>query len=383
MAPGRGFAWPDERQELLLRVALHDRDEALAAWRSWQVAADLESVDAGSFRLLPFVFRRLEAWGCTEAAMPRLRGIYRQSWTRNAFLYRLLGPTLQGLRKAGIPVLLLKGVALAHGVYRDHGARPMKDADVLVPPQHLAAAEEIAFATGWKWKQQEERPLWLDVRHLTAPTRHDLDLHHHVFHWDSRDETDAAFWAAAVPLEVQSVPCLALCSADQLLHVLVHGMNWNPEPQIRWVADAAVTIVDAGPALDWDRLLAQARARDLLAPVRAGLLYLAERLAVPVPPGVRRSLVSTRIGGAARIELAVRQRGSDGVLGALPLLWFDYRRVRVAAGKPAGVGGFLRELRRALAPSGPGSLAAVLLRKAIRRLAGRRRERGRGGRPLP
>lgn len=376
MARGRGFSWPDAGQELLLKAALCDRGEALAAWQSWQASHDLESIDTGSFRLIPLVFRRLERWGSSHAALPQMRGIYRQSWTRNAFLHRQLGPTLKRLHEAGIPALLLKGIALARLAYRDDGARPMKDADLLVAPRHFDTAVKITVETGWSPKPLETHLLWPEARHFTGPTRHDLDLHHHLFPWDSLDDVDAALWAAAVPLEVDAVPCLALCPADQLLHVLVHGIAWNPEPQVRWAADAATTIAAAGPALDWDRLLDQARARSLLAPVRAGLTYLHDAFAVVVPSHVVRALAAARIAAADRLDLAVRRRRQDGMLGALPTLWFDYRRGRRAAGRSAGAGGFVRALREALAPPGSGSLAAILARKALRRLGVARRSSG-------
>jgi hypothetical protein len=49
----------------------------------------------------------------------------------------------------GIPAIALKGMALAGRVYPDPACRPMEDIDLLVKPEHLAAASELLVALGY------------------------------------------------------------------------------------------------------------------------------------------------------------------------------------------------------------------------------------------
>lgn len=49
----------------------------------------------------------------------------------------------------GISALALKGMALAEQVYPDPACRPMEDIDLLVKPEHLAAASELFVALGY------------------------------------------------------------------------------------------------------------------------------------------------------------------------------------------------------------------------------------------
>ena len=48
---------PSPAQTLLLRASLLDDATAQHAWREFQKFADLDTVDAGSHRLLPLLFR--------------------------------------------------------------------------------------------------------------------------------------------------------------------------------------------------------------------------------------------------------------------------------------------------------------------------------------
>ena len=49
----RPDAWPTREQERLLRAALLRGPLALEAWDEWKAGADMDHLDAGSYRLLP------------------------------------------------------------------------------------------------------------------------------------------------------------------------------------------------------------------------------------------------------------------------------------------------------------------------------------------
>jgi len=132
-APPLGGAFASGPQRWLLRVAVLDGDAARDAWERWRPGADLGSVDRGSQRLLPQLYRNLVALGVDDPALPRLREEHDRQEAANARLFARAGEAVGALEAAGVPTLVLKGAALAFLCYDSLGARPMTDVDVLVP----------------------------------------------------------------------------------------------------------------------------------------------------------------------------------------------------------------------------------------------------------
>ena len=131
---------PTPAQKLLLRAALSEGPEAVAAWEQWEREVGLDHPDGGSFRLLPLVYGNLSAQGYEGAQSSTLKGVHRQAWSRNQVLFHQVRPLLEEIHAAGTPILLLKGAALAFQVYPDAGCRPMRDVDVLVPASAPASS---------------------------------------------------------------------------------------------------------------------------------------------------------------------------------------------------------------------------------------------------
>jgi len=90
-------------QELLLKAALLSGEEALESWRKWQDAIDWnEFLDHGSFRLLPLLYTNLYNHGVDDPAMGKLKGIYRQAWSKNQTLFHEMAKVVKYLQHAGI-----------------------------------------------------------------------------------------------------------------------------------------------------------------------------------------------------------------------------------------------------------------------------------------
>lgn len=53
------------------------------------------------------------------------------------------------LTRSGVPHVFLKGFALQELLYREVGARPYSDVDLLVPPSYAAMAADVVCARGW------------------------------------------------------------------------------------------------------------------------------------------------------------------------------------------------------------------------------------------
>ncbi|HLF72414.1 MAG TPA: nucleotidyltransferase family protein, partial [Dehalococcoidia bacterium] len=294
---------PSADEVLLLRAACLPKDEATQAWQQWCARHGVQSIAKTETDLMPAIFRNVGPDALGEDA-PILRGTYRMVWVRNQMNFRAAAEVLRALRDQGTRTLLLKGAALTAQVYKDEGVRPMSDVDVIVPLDRGEATLRLLYERGWG----EWLPLTGDVRHVqhvlhsTGLQRADgasIDLHWHVLADCCDEGDDEDFWASAVEIEFQGEPTLALCPADNLLVVLVHGLHWTEPRKLTWLQDAYRLIAGEAGAIDWDRLVRQATKRRLALPVEAGLRSLRDDLGADVPPRVLdalRSAPSTRIG---------------------------------------------------------------------------------------
>lgn len=357
-----GGCWPSSIDALLLKAALCDGEVAHNAYAAWRALADLDTPDAGTFRLLPLLARNLKRLEITDDKQAIFHGIYRRSWAKNQVLFRELGAVLQALSDAQIPTLLVKGAALSITAYRDLGARPMSDADLLVPIEKARATVEILAAAGWKSKetplqgQRAQRllnrlgvtvrprevaqcsPVFIGVRHghgFEKPGLAELDLHWRLDERVRDEADDRAIWQRAVPITIAGVATRTLEPTDQLLHVITHGVRWNVVPPWRWIADAAMIIKQEESPIDWPRLVEESLHRGVVLPLRDGLAYLARLLRLPVPPAVLAQLGAHRASISHRAEYALRTRPA-GVFAGLSELGYLTRRYRTLSRRPEG-----------------------------------------------
>ena len=329
----REGCWPAPSQELLLKAALFQGDAALSAWRSWQQITDFEALDGASQRLVPLLYRNLLDQGVPASLLHRYKGFYRWAWYRNQALFHGAASVLKSLTAAGIKTMVLKGVALALLHYRDAGARPMVDFDIMAPAPDAGRAIEVLIAQGWEPWSQPYRPL--TPSHLATvnghtfknPQNQEMDLHWHLLSECCYEEADRTYWDGAVPLRVAGVPTLALNPTDLLFHTCVHGYKWNRVPPFRWVADAIILLRSAGPEIDWRRLVDLAIERQLTLATGNTLAYLQATFAVSVPSDTLQTLAQYPVSYVERHEYRVATRPTSGRAWVWAW-WGQHRRVQ-------------------------------------------------------
>jgi hypothetical protein len=379
--------WPTAAQRLLLRAALLEGTPAVDAWREWRQQVNFDGMDEASAVLLPQLARNLSLLGVEDPILPRLRGMRRRVWTQNTERLLETASLIRTLEEAGIATLVLKGAALSIAYYPDRGLRPMTDTDLLVPTRLARPVMALFMDKGWVpagWVPEARRPeLTIGVHHaheFRHPGGQKVDLHWHVLWECGAPDADDDFWAAAVPLDLLGTPARTLCPTDQLLHVCVHGAHWSGTPSIRWAADAHMILRGPGVSIDWDRLVAQARRRGLVLPMRATLSLLVEILGAPVPPAVLATLRGIAVPWTQRVEHATGTRAvRRPSIALLNRACHNHRRY---AGRRFGRSllGFPRYLRSSYEQESFWGLAGVLGRMSRRRLAARL---GRLRRPAP
>jgi len=330
----RGGSWPTPAQELLLRAALLAGDEARSAWETWQAGTpDLGALDHGSIRLLPLLYANLRALGVSHPRMDVLHGTYRKAWYQNRVLLHRIGRVLQALNEAGVPTMVLKGIALLASLEAEIAVRPMDDGDVMVPSDRVAVAADVLGGLGLHthWDLSPDRHAAIHAAPFADGERYWLDLHWHALREDCAPGADAGVWAAAIPVRVDGVATLAPTLTDQLLHACVHGVRWNPEPPLRWVADAAMLIRTG--KIDWE-LLAERAQRHRFAPVLAVALdYIARLVDLPIPAGFVAGRLGAPVAAWETRELCLQMEPLTE-LRRLRLHWYRHRRLR------GGEGGF-------------------------------------------
>lgn len=298
--------WPTPEQELLLQAALGNREQAIAAWERYYEEQGLDHLDEGSFRLLPQVYRHLHSFGYDAPIMGRLKGIHRMAWCKNQLLFHEIAGVARDLQEAGIPTMLLKGGALSLAVYRDRGARPMRDLDLLVPSADANRALQLLGSKGWSSTLGHD--LYLTPKHqryrhaieLVNRTDRRVDLHWHLLYHARSEAADASFWKEAWPLEFDGAQTRVLPPTLQLLHTLVHGLEGNAISPVRWVCDAVMTI--RSTKISWEQLVDVACQHDVVSPVRDAMHYLHETFEVPVPRSILWRLEREPVGRFTKLE---------------------------------------------------------------------------------
>jgi hypothetical protein len=361
--------WPSPAQELLLRAALIPDERALEAWRRVRSQIDVAGLDGATQALLPVLRKNLLALGVEDELLSLFKGVHRYSWARNQMLLGPMIPIVERLERSGIATLLLKGAAFVADTRLDAGMRPMNDIDVLVPS--ASAREAIGVLLEMGLVPVGEVPAWYvaDYAARFVPSHgfrdeldRQLDLHWHVLHASCQPEADEDFWTAAAPIELLGVRTRALCPADELLLVILHGLRWNAIPTYRWVVDAALLCSGAIGVIDYDRLVDQARKRRVAVALRAGLAYLRRTVAAPVPAAAVKELRSFRPSPLERVEFraqTTQPRARSGLQWQVVYHQQHARREVPLQGRPT-LGNHLRIACRRLGVQGIGDLQHVL-----------------------
>jgi hypothetical protein len=369
--PGHHTVWPTPAQADLLRATLLGDERALSAWMRIRPMLDIAAMDYATQAVLPALRSNLLALGSDDELLELFKGVHRFVWARNQILLAQVMPIVGALEDAGLPTMLLKGAALVADQRQNAGMRQMSDIDVLVPTADAGAAIEVIVEHGLRpleelpvWYVVEYLPLFREAINFSDSAEGQLDLHWHMTRWSGHATADEDFWAASAPVALRGVSTRALCPADELLHVIVHGLWWGRGPTYRWVLDAAMIAHGLCGPVDYERLVTQARRHRVAPAVRAGLLYLRQVAEIDVPPDALRSL---RVAAPfQRLELrAGATRPSH----------------RGAAGREAVVHG--QYLRRQLPPGERVTPLRHLQLAARRRGVQRMRHLPGGGRPGP
>lgn len=236
-----------------------DRLERLspAGWDELICRADMHSVAPLLFQS----FRTANMGACIPARiMQELQEIYLASSWENSERYHELLRMLKALNDRGIPIIVLKGAALAASIYPSIALRPMCDVDVLIRDGDIWEVDEVLLQLGYRVNMSS--PLsdsyFQVARHVDYKKACiSIQIHSRLPEIPNLDP-----WANASPAGTDMAGASVLGQEDFLLHLCLHlnkhlGIYGLTE-LIRWY-DVFAFLKHYGDDFDWNYVIRVAR----------------------------------------------------------------------------------------------------------------------------
>lgn len=172
-------------------------------------------------------------------ALSGLKRAYYATAARNGLLYQALHEMLHALKTKGIPVIVLKGAALAETVYPHRALRPMSDVDLLIHKADLPRVEDTLMGLGYMLQPHMQPKAWYQEHHyhfvcinpkrsaITPP----IEVHWHIDRPSNAFQIDIdGLWERAISVAIAGVETLMLAPDDILLHLCLHTCRHAGSP---------------------------------------------------------------------------------------------------------------------------------------------------------
>ncbi len=324
---------PTPDQTSFLRACLHAGESGRTAWDTWrQRVGDPKTAfrdDAvGIKRLLPLLFTALQRSGAVvdPELLPYLRAAYISEELRSTTYRRVCHSVLSTLAAADIPLVALKGAALAETVYGDEVLRHSHDIDILLREEDFGRAAALLPPLGFVMAREDRRP---GLQHLTLTHASGLPLEFHarLFRLPFHRAPLGDMRARSHGCVLTGVPARLLSPADNLLHVCGQAICCRNRESLQWVCDAW-HIVTRHPDLNWEVFLDGAARSRLALPLSVLVAYLARKIDAPIPPStVERLDVAAAQADAIEREAALlaARTGTRGTFRTLLRNTADWR----------------------------------------------------------
>lgn len=249
---------PAEIALLLATVRGEGIRECIDSVFDWQKFYDL----AAWHGLLPLVASSLKET-CSDLVPPSIlsdfQNVFRRSAARNLFYTSELSRIMGWFRNAGIPIIPLKGPALAFSIYANFAQREFEDLDFLTPRAHAQSALDLMTSHGFI-------PA-VDLREsaLDSFVKTNYELHFDrnesppvavELHWGLQEQKffsstfdPESWWERLESVTIGGVGVMAPSRVDMLLFLCAHGAKHCWE-RLKWVCDVA-RLINCTPDLDW------------------------------------------------------------------------------------------------------------------------------------
>ncbi len=314
---------------LLLKSALLNGEDCINSWNNFLSNFNFEKTDPVCNKLSPLLYINLKKHKIETPLLAELKKIYNLTWYKNKLLFNKMFMAIEALTDTGIKSIPLKGMALTLAFYKDFGLRLMNDFDLLVPKEKIRGSVEILFKLEYyplnNFNFQEK---YLQINNsytFIGKDGNEFDLHWHILFESCDSQTDEILSQNLLPTNVNNKIINVLSIENQLLQVIVHGLNNFTSSGFQWLADVIFLLQNFGGKITWTKLIANAEKLNLSLSLYIGFKFINYEIKPLIPEWVLNELNSINFTKNERRELEIKTRGG-GRRGHLYLLWYHYLR---------------------------------------------------------
>ncbi len=274
-----------------------------------------ELVECADFHGLgPLLYAAVKPSGRLAAvpapARDRLRLAATRSGYANGLAFEELGRLLDLFERENIPVVLLKGSALAVTIYPDRGWRPLGDLDLFIRSSDAARVrallEEAGYTCAAEMHDGFQRHFSFEETFLRGrPNPAQVDIHWHLIengYYRARVPVDW-FWERTEQIRVDGRPARVLRPDANLLYLAAHFILHHHGERLIWSYDLARLLSFSGGEIEWAGTVAAAERFGLSRPLLTALELVSRAWGVQAPEEVMGTLSRSRGSWHERLAL--------------------------------------------------------------------------------
>ena len=281
-------------------------------WPAFERIAECHSV----LPLLAYLLTQQPSGLLPPETRKRLRDRLALASHRNLILIAEWCRLLRAFDEAKIPVISLKGPALALGVYPNFSLREFKDIDLLVRPCDLAKAHDLLFCQGYgsgSPRSHQKRSLSLPSRNAQLELAHkdrgiSVDIHWEAWHvmFPFQLPVDLLFESAR-HRRCETMDFLTLSPENLLIYLCAHATKhcWT---SLRWLCDVACHLRNV-QNMDWELCFSTAESANSVLVLKHSLVLVHRLFGVRLSPPVAGWVRSAKAEALAAIASTFLLRG--------------------------------------------------------------------------
>lgn len=271
---------------LLHAILDEDKKTSMESFNNWTSSIDFDHVEAGSFRLIPSLYRKMSLINEDFENKNRMKGIYRYFLYKNRMIMHNSLKVLESFDENNIECILLKGAALVSSYYEEPALRPMNDIDLLVRREDAEKAYLLLEKAGWY--NREEGTFHTKFKNSNQIALGDdrdfhLDLHWDVIFQSCWKGSEESYWENIETVNYMGRYVKILNPEMQIVHNMAHGLRWNRVSAIRWIPDVMKVMEKRRNDIDWDKIIKLAGEKKLIFTIKQGMNFLDKEFSTDMP----------------------------------------------------------------------------------------------------
>jgi hypothetical protein len=314
-----------EADRLLLGACLADPRSFRTAVANWETATDIQQLNAGLTRLIPFLYKRAVATKTPLCNKEIIRGTYRRYWVRRELLQSTAREVIPAISSLESPVLL-KGAALEEVVYHeDPVTRPYDDIDLLVSREEFLSVIEWLPKRGWVNERIVPNEILATLSHGASFSNSGLaiDFHWVIFPFNLDPHYELRLRLRSSEISKFGRSFLLPCPTDLLLHTIIHGQQDNQVSPARWALDASILIQNT--EIDWPLFIQEAKSCGWAYELGRALGLLRAMFNInQIPPEVVQTLESAKASYSSRLVFSSYRSQNIWKRRVVRFLWTNY-----------------------------------------------------------